>query len=92
MVQRKPLISRSTSFIQRQVIKANEKDEDELLQTKEASDGTPALSPSVESHLNNMRGDGQLLPSVRASSSHALVTISAGFPHILLLAERYRRN
>ena len=67
MVQRKPLISRITSFIQRQVIKANEKDEDELLQTKEASDGTPALSPSVESHLNNMRGDGQLLPSVRAS-------------------------
>jgi len=67
-VQRKPLASRITPVIQRQVtIKPKEEDEEETTQTKEAFGRTPTVSPSVESHINSLRGGGQpLFPSVRA--------------------------
>lgn len=67
MVQRKPLTSQITPFIQRQEVEEPEGEEEEILQTKEVTGGAPARITSIEAQINNMRGNGQPLPdTVRA--------------------------
>ncbi len=67
MAQTKPLDSQITPLIQRQTMEEPEdEEEEETVQAKEAAGSTSAVTPSIENHINNMRGGGELLPeSVR---------------------------
>jgi len=64
-IQTKPLAKQITPVVQRQVRK-EEKEEKEILQTKEHSDRTYEVSPDLESRIQSLKGGGQPLPeSVR---------------------------
>ncbi len=65
MMQRKPLAAQITPLIQRQTEEAEE-DEEEILQAKEVAGQTPAATPALESHINNVRGGEPLSEFVRA--------------------------
>lgn len=67
IIEEKPLTAQITPLIQRQVTEEPEEEEEETLQAKEVTGGTPTLSPPIDSYLNSIRGNGQPLPeSIRA--------------------------
>lgn len=63
IIQRKPIASTITSLIQRQSEEAQEED---VLQKKEVSAGSPEITSDLESRINGIKGGGQpLTESVR---------------------------
>ena len=64
-LQTKPLASQITPLIQKK-FNPEEKEEEELIQTKETSGQTPRLSPILQNQIHSLKGSGHALPqSVR---------------------------
>lgn len=67
LVQPKSETSEEPIIQRKEEEEEEEKKEEELLQMKEVSSGVAEVSPTTESQINSIRGDGQSLPeSVRA--------------------------